>query len=633
MSRILLRLSLALGLTMVGLCQVTLPARAQAAGAYVITDVVASAFPQVGFKLRALDASNKVITGLNPGNLPIFENGQLVPAQNVQITPKDDGPMTFIFVIDYGVNNNYLAVANPLRTALGTLTERNIFVDGRDRVQVLSRENVSGDRTEVVVNPTTRRDDYGQWVGRETFATRSRAPTKGLEAVQDAIRSAAGFVPVPGSQPVAIVFVSRGVEDPAPQVAAAAARNYAGDARAKGMTIIAIQTDGFTPKEPLQTLAGVSNGAYIQLGPNIGTDAENAYRAVSAQRTYYQVTYTSAVGTPGNRRITVNAADQPVQGTATYAVSPLPASVTIDTPATGNELRREPTTNANGESTYPPLRPQVVASYKFADGFTRTVETAQLLVDGRVTSAVPKITPGRVEFVGDLSDAATTAVNKKPLRLEVRIKDSLGVENVGRSDLFVTVIAPPTPVPTVAPSPTPQGVTLTTGAAAGVGGAVLVLGLLAGAAVIIMRRRGQRQDAPKTMIYAPGKAVTYGSLTVLAGPRELINYPLKLTLAKTVIGRSPQGTDLQFFANQESSISRAHCTIEAIDGRSFITDSSSSGTFLNGRRIPQGQQIDLHEGDELILGDLTRKGVKLRFSTASSDLLSGSDSTRYVNRD
>ena len=632
MSRLTLRSTLALGISICALSLLPSPAQSQQASTYVITDVAATGFPQVAFKLRALDTSNKVIGGLNPGNLPVYENGQLVPAQNVQVTPKDDGPMTFIFVLDYGLRHNFTTVANPLRTAIGTLTERSIFVDGRDTVKVLSRENVSGDRTEVVVNATKRRDDFAQWVSRETFATRSRAATKGLEAVQDAIRDAITLVPVAGSQPTTIVFVSRGIEDPPPQVAAAAARNYAGDARSKGITIIAIQTDGLGAKEPLQTLATVSNGQYVLLGPNIATDAENVYRSISAQRTYYQVTYTSPVGVPGNRRITVNAAEQPMVGNATYSAATLPPSVTIETPTNGNELRREPVGSANGEATYPPLRPQVIATYKFSDGFTRTIDAAQLLVDGRVTSALAKISPGRVEFTSDLSDVATSAVTKKPVKLEVRVKDSLGIENTGRADVFITVVAPPTPVPPPPPSPTPQVVTLTPAQAGGIGGGVLLMGLAAGAAVIILRRRNMRKDAPKTMIYAPGKSVSYGSLTVLAGPRELLNYPVKLTRDKTAIGRSPEGTDLQFFANQESSISRVHCVIETVDGRSFITDKSSSGTFLNGRRIPAGQRVDLHEADELILGDLARKGVKLRFSASSSDLVSGSDSTRYVTR-
>jgi pSer/pThr/pTyr-binding forkhead associated (FHA) protein len=52
-----------------------------------------------------------------------------------------------------------------------------------------------------------------------------------------------------------------------------------------------------------------------------------------------------------------------------------------------------------------------------------------------------------------------------------------------------------------------------------------------------------------------------------------------------------------------------------LDGRTFkITDNNStSGTRVNGRRIQPNDPVELHDGDEIVLGDLAKLGVKLKF--------------------
>ncbi|MCS6911541.1 MAG: FHA domain-containing protein, partial [Anaerolineales bacterium] len=46
-----------------------------------------------------------------------------------------------------------------------------------------------------------------------------------------------------------------------------------------------------------------------------------------------------------------------------------------------------------------------------------------------------------------------------------------------------------------------------------------------------------------------------------------------------------------------------------------LTDNgSSSGTRLNGRQIRPDEPVPLSDGDEVVLGDLGRSGVKFRFN-------------------
>jgi pSer/pThr/pTyr-binding forkhead associated (FHA) protein len=51
----------------------------------------------------------------------------------------------------------------------------------------------------------------------------------------------------------------------------------------------------------------------------------------------------------------------------------------------------------------------------------------------------------------------------------------------------------------------------------------------------------------------------------------------------------------------------------------LIDKNSSSGTRLNGRQIKPEVAIDLAEGDEIVLGNLAQRGVKLRFNYMSGE--------------
>jgi pSer/pThr/pTyr-binding forkhead associated (FHA) protein len=114
---------------------------------------------------------------------------------------------------------------------------------------------------------------------------------------------------------------------------------------------------------------------------------------------------------------------------------------------------------------------------------------------------------------------------------------------------------------------------------------------------------------------------TLATLTVLEGPKGLIGESIKVLKATTVIGRNPKATDITFYADEESSVSRIHATLQQDLGGAFkLTDNgSSSGTRLNGRQIKANDPVTLSDGDEIVLGDLGRRGVKLRFGTASPE--------------
>lgn len=71
---------------------------------------------------------------------------------------------------------------------------------------------------------------------------------------------------------------------------------------------------------------------------------------------------------------------------------------------------------------------------------------------------------------------------------------------------------------------------------------------------------------------------------------------------KYTIGKDSLHVDLCIKDN--CAISRQHAVVEAKDGAMYITDlGSTNGTFLNGKRLAQGQANELHYGDTILIAD------------------------------
>src|SRR5438477_372806 len=75
------------------------------------------------------------------------------------------------------------------------------------------RQNINGDQTLELRHATNSVADLTSWLNAFTFP-RSQANTKGLLGVTDALKAVSVLVPVPGSQPAAIVLLTRYIEDP-----------------------------------------------------------------------------------------------------------------------------------------------------------------------------------------------------------------------------------------------------------------------------------------------------------------------------------------------------------------------------------------------------------------------------------
>ncbi len=87
--------------------------------------------------------------------------------------------------------------------------------------------------------------------------------------------------------------------------------------------------------------------------------------------------------------------------------------------------------------------------------------------------------------------------------------------------------------------------------------------------------------------------------------------PIALQLDHEIImGRESGGgrLNLERFDAVEHGVSRQHATLFAIHSQVYLRDlGSTNHTYLNGEELVVGQDYNLHDGDEVILGRLVMK--------------------------
>ncbi len=596
-------------------------ASAQSGLTFFVTVEDTSAFPQVLIRLRAVELGNKVVSSLNTSTLAVYENGQQV--SDLEITPQDDGAITYIFVIDQGRSSNYTSFQlSNIRQVISTLVSGGYFIDGRDTVLVLGRQNINTDQTVTLLPATKTATELTTWVANFNF-DRGTGATKGLLGVDDAIRNLNELVPVPGSQTTAIIFITRYIEDPSNSVAPTSAQNTAAEARRNYTSIYVFQTDtNQYRKEALQILANGSDGQYAGLTRNNFLNAvTTVYQAIDAQRAYYSVSYRSPVAESGRREITINTPSRPSEGVfGAYEITLQPPSVNITEPVVNSTIRRE--AGMAGEDNVPTFditHVRVAAEATWADGFPRQIQNAKLYVDDELEDTA-EITLGlnQFEFDWDLSDITTEGLNS--ITLEVRVEDELGLIAADTSQVNVEVIIPDNLSSELKLTSTVTAIGFVTICLGG----IIAAGVIGGGIYLYTKRSSSastEEDAAQdevmpTIFAADSPELVLATLTVLEGPSGLIGELFKISTFITTLGRDPAQTDIAFYPDEASSVSRVHCILELDDDNSFrITDQDShSGTRLNGRALKPNVSVVLANEDEIVLGSLAHRGVKLRFN-------------------
>jgi pSer/pThr/pTyr-binding forkhead associated (FHA) protein len=84
------------------------------------------------------------------------------------------------------------------------------------------------------------------------------------------------------------------------------------------------------------------------------------------------------------------------------------------------------------------------------------------------------------------------------------------------------------------------------------------------------------------------------------------------------LGRDPNWATVLLYRDEQSTVSGQHCILTYKGGQLFVMDNgSTNGTFVNGQRLEPRQPYELYDSDELEVGNISLKGVRLQVMIGS----------------
>lgn len=620
----------------------------------VITDLDASQFPTVNVSIRAFDANNNAVRNLTTSSLTVYEEGQRIP--EITLTEEERAPMVVVFVIDQGRYFSYQTVGESvIKRSLSTVTDNRFFRDNYDTVAVLSRIADTNDRTVTLVNATQSSSAIINGINAISLANTER--TNGLASIESALTEIERLVPNAGEASAAIIYVGSIIDDSRGQrPAETSAESLAARAKAQKVKIHVLHTQARGEfAEPLLALTSGSGGRYMRLqAEGSESNLNQIYQDIVNQGLQYRVTYNSQLSTSGTRNVAVAPAGIPLAAVSdqirTYSVDVEAPTLSISVPST---IEREAQRSPSGDSwTYRRNSVNVEVTINWRNNRPREIIEADLVVDSQVfTVRRPSVENNRFIMAFDLT-AFDNVVRTVPV--EVRVRDELGVETVSQSRLVTvdasvpevvvreTAVPLPTFTPTIDPCQvdptgaacireTVESVTPWTTLILTI--VVIILSIL----LIINRNRvGQAavqvggkikegiEEVRKTLVGGGGRKnrKVLARLTVDVGRRELVGEDIDIYTVQTRLGRNPKLCDIQLVDEDDiSTVSGLHCTIQfdAAQNTFFLTDdNSANGTILNGELLEANEPYVLNDGDTITLGEIARRGAKVRFQIPES---------------
>jgi hypothetical protein len=615
-------------LVLAALLLIAVPAGAQdETPSFYVGPIDTENFPEIGLRFWALDDGLKPVPGLTGSAFTIYEGDS--PVDEVELVEQSDGPVRLVYLLDLGQYLNFKSFGYPVvRRALSYPVDDGLFNEGTDLFHVLARSSDgSFDRTIELQEPSSNAVEILSFIN--SFApTPGDGPTEILRGVEEFLQERAE---APSSEwlPTAVLVFTHIVEKPGGQEAADEAERIGQAAFEVNVPIYVFQTSQSSENAfPLQVLAHESGGAYLRLDrlADQRADLARIYEEITSARTYYQATYRSQSGASGPRFVSVappGASPGQTGSSGSYEVELQPPAVSLDSPVVGDSFSFEVDTDAEGVQVFSPKSlPFGVTIDGWPDGYPRQIARAEILVGEEVVgSASGPFSGGLITFGWDLGPLESLETVTLPLR--VRLTDEVGLQaETAAAEVELSFREGGGFPLSCFSSPINFGCIVLFAVPP-----LLCLGLFVflGGGVLLTRGRspsapaGRAQPEPLHTIVAGGgmaaAAEALAQLHVVIGPPDWVGRELPIEEYDTRLGRDPSQTDLTFYAGQATSISGLHCILRLSIGKFYLIDNhSTNGTRVNGQKLVADQPHELHDGDEIDLGDLSLKGVRLHFS-------------------
>ena len=404
-------------------------ARAQTSAYAEIAFVEAQGFPQVKALLDVYDETGKFVTGLKSGDLTISEDGGSRP---VNTLTEADAAVQLVVAVNPGPalavrDGNAIARFTKIVEALRLWVEAQPAESPDD----LSLISLSGS---LITHAKPR-----EWfVSLDAFKPDFRNTTPNLQTLAIALDTVAATAQ-PGTKR-AVLFITPHMDDPTIDSTIAPLIQSAVDSKVRVFVWFADGDQFFTSASAnaFKSLALQTSGSFFAFSgvePFPDLDIE-----LAPLRRIYELTYTSAVTTPGDHALGVEV-DAP-QGTIsasdhTFSVDVQPPNPILVSPPL--QIKRQPSADdPYNEEALLPARQTIEILVEFPDGHVRELKRTALLVDGQM---VDENTSEPFEtFTWDLRPYGENGQHE----IIVEAEDVLGLQKSSMGiPVALTVISPP----------------------------------------------------------------------------------------------------------------------------------------------------------------------------------------------
>jgi hypothetical protein len=608
-----------------------------------ITEVDASAFPDMAVRVSVRNASGQSVAGLPVTAFALAENGVPVPA--LAMSQAEVGvQVVFLIVPDDSFAKRDAAGVSRYEHIQSSvddfLRDHPWMRNGQDDVSILTPGGP------LLLHGSTGAGLYASLAAYVPVVPPAEFAL--LAQVTNALEIAQPVGPSQGRGAAVVVYTS-GLSNVTPdQIDLAASQ-----ARALGVPIHAVNIS--PPLEPesvsaanLRRLAEGSGGQMLYF-----TEVDSAtpvFETIASQRLQYLLSYRSGLSASGLPAITVlvrlpGGAEPVTSDPASFSLDVLPPEVAVS--GLEADVRRELSqARANAASDRAQSQEMRVA-VTFPDGHQRNLTRLHLLVDGEIAGEVTEPPFNRITW-----NLADSSLQSGAHAVQVQVTDELGLTAV--SPPFQVTITDVEPAAQPAPLEAParlQVPWMILGIAAG------VLALLGGGALLVLRLRPRLISgldaladteeftsiqppastetalAPPGNLPAPGRPPAEASFAApadgatQAGPRpaavpraylEVIHVgagsrpPIELTARPVTLGRDPALASITF---SDRSVSRLHARVTVDEKGAFLIcdEGSTSGTWVNYEQVSSAGRALQH-------GDLVNLGrVQLRFRVRPAD--------------
>ncbi|HJR80475.1 MAG TPA: FHA domain-containing protein [Anaerolineales bacterium] len=404
-------------------------ARAQTSAYAEIASIDAQGFPQVKALLDVYDEAGKFVTGLEPGDLTVSENGEPRP---VDTLTEAEAAIQLVVAINPGPalavrDGNAIARFTKIVDALRLWVEAQPSDSSND----LSLISLSGS----LITHAKPRDWF---VSLDAFKPDFRNTTPNLQTLAIALDTVASTTQ-PGTKR-AVLFITPHMDDPNIDSAIAPLIQSAVDSKVRVFVWFVDGEQFFTTASAnaFNSLALQTSGSFFAFSgaetfPDLNVE-------LAPLRRIYELTYKSALTTSGDHTLgievdapqgTISAGDQ------TFRVDVQPPNPILVSPPL--QIKRQPSPDdPYNEEALLPAKQTIEILVEFPDGHERELKRTALYVDGQV---VDENTSEPFEtFTWDISQYNASGSHE----IIVEAEDVLGLQksSIG-TPVSLTVIQPP----------------------------------------------------------------------------------------------------------------------------------------------------------------------------------------------